>query len=283
MFFVKSSVYKQEITDKGIKEKEVDSRSKDEKKVDEALRSRPEFSRDAAPMTLMELKESDPQAAAGVLESAQRAAASDKQYPGGLPSVTEEDMEFYQGIEKEQRKERMRREKEERDAMAEFEYERQRVLNKPINHKQGKTTEGELTDSQGFGAGASAFSAAASRTNPASGSSLGTQAPSVSLFATTQQEPAGSTVRRITGPKAAMVVKKRKSPPEEGGPEKQISASKDHTEKQEEGQKGPAPQKRVKESLDSATDSGGKDLEGGGKPSGLGGLIGYGSDSDEDE
>ncbi|XP_026193692.1 uncharacterized protein LOC34619028 [Cyclospora cayetanensis] len=112
MQFVKSSVYQAEITEGGVREREVDTRSREEVELQERLRKLPEFSRNPnfksyAEQVLEGLPSTTPEPPP---------STEGKQNPNLPHSVTEEEFEFYEALRAQDRRKKLARQREE-DAM----------------------------------------------------------------------------------------------------------------------------------------------------------------------
>ncbi|KEP63834.1 UNVERIFIED_CONTAM: hypothetical protein HHA_214340 [Hammondia hammondi] len=110
MNFVKSSVYQQEITSEGVKEKEIVTRTKEEIALEERLKNLPEFQRQNHFLSFAEVKYDD----ASIVEKKEG-------YNPDVPAaVTEEEFEYYEALAAQDRRRQKQRQKEEKDMQNEF-------------------------------------------------------------------------------------------------------------------------------------------------------------------
>ncbi|CDJ42228.1 hypothetical protein, conserved [Eimeria tenella] len=124
MQFVKSSVYQAEITEGGVREREVDTRSREEVELQERLRKLPEFSRDP------NFKSYAEQVLEGLPPTTPEPPPPTEGKPNpNLPhSVTEEEFEFYEALRAQDRRKKLARQKEEDEMRDEFHRAREASL-----------------------------------------------------------------------------------------------------------------------------------------------------------
>ncbi|PFH37105.1 hypothetical protein BESB_035630 [Besnoitia besnoiti] len=110
MNFVKSSVYQQEITAEGVKEKEIVTRSKEEIALEERLKNLPEFQRQNHFLSFAEVRYDDP-------SYAEKKEGVNTDAPA---AVTEEEFEYYEALAAQERRRQQQRQREEKDMQNEF-------------------------------------------------------------------------------------------------------------------------------------------------------------------
>ncbi|KFH07784.1 hypothetical protein TGARI_214340 [Toxoplasma gondii ARI] len=110
MNFVKSSVYQQEITSEGVKEKEIVTRTKEEIALEERLKNLPEFQRQNHFLSFAEVKYDD----------ASIAEKKEGYNPDVPAAVTEEEFEYYEALAAQDRRRQKQRQQEEKDMQNEF-------------------------------------------------------------------------------------------------------------------------------------------------------------------
>ncbi|CBZ54732.1 conserved hypothetical protein [Neospora caninum Liverpool] len=110
MNFVKSSVYQQEITSEGVKEKEIVTRTKEEIALEERLKNLPEFQRQNHFLSFAEVKYDDP-------SLAEKKEGFNPDVPA---AVTEEEFEYYEALAAQDRRRQQQRQQEEKDMQNEF-------------------------------------------------------------------------------------------------------------------------------------------------------------------
>ncbi|KAL8428375.1 hypothetical protein ACSSS7_007262 [Eimeria intestinalis] len=146
MQFVKSSVYQAEITEGGVREREVDTRSREEVELQERLRKLPEFSRNP------NFKSYAEQVWEGLPTTTPEAPASTegKQNPNLPHSVTEEEFEFYEALRAQDRRKKLARQREEDEMRDEFHKAREASLRLSVSSaRERRSSESE---SSPFGA-----------------------------------------------------------------------------------------------------------------------------------
>ncbi|KAL8455310.1 hypothetical protein Emag_000894 [Eimeria magna] len=146
MQFVKSSVYQAEITEGGVREREVDTRSREEVELQERLRRLPEFSRNP------NFKSYAEQVWEGLPSTTPEAPPSTegKQNPNLPHSVTEEEFEFYEALRAQDRRKKLARQREEDEMRDEFHKAREASLRASVGSaREHRSSE---TESSTFGA-----------------------------------------------------------------------------------------------------------------------------------
>ncbi|CDI75146.1 hypothetical protein, conserved [Eimeria praecox] len=147
MHFVKSSVYQAEITEGGVREREVDTRSREEVELQERLRRLPEFSRNP------NFKSYAEQVLEGLPPTTPEPPPPTEGKPNpNLPhSVTEEEFEFYEALRAQDRRKKLARQKEEDAMRDEFQKAREASLkaSSASSSQTHRSTESESSLSSG--------------------------------------------------------------------------------------------------------------------------------------
>lgn len=149
MQFVKSSVYQAEITEGGVREREVDTRSREEVELQERLRRLPEFSRDP------NFKSYAEQVWEGLPSSTPEPPPPTEGKPNlNLPhSVTEEEFEFYEALRAQDRRKKLARQREEDAMRDEFHKAREQSLNLSVSSAGSSARDRRSTESDGSSIG----------------------------------------------------------------------------------------------------------------------------------
>ncbi|KAL8432309.1 hypothetical protein Efla_000893 [Eimeria flavescens] len=180
MQFVKSSVYQAEITEGGLREREVDTRSREEVELQERLRRLPEFSRSmsskqqgvwtvpgsvtSAELPFVEVdipvfhypnfKSYAEQVWEGLPNTTPEPPppSEGKQNPNLPHSVTEEEFEFYEALRAQDRRKKLARQREEDAMRDEFHKAREQSLKLSVGSaKDSRSSESEGSSLGGLG------------------------------------------------------------------------------------------------------------------------------------